>query len=370
MWAFGLEQGDSPAHGIVRGATDSAEKGEDRDQQVQETGVSVPLPLILPVSQFTLSVEEISNLTEGQKKDAKNSPNGTATPVNGNGNGADQDVEMQDSSDLSDGAPDSEATSETGSVAGGSTKRSASRSQSLRRKAQAKSREISRSNAASTRKAAASLRKLEDEVNKFDRRLEAIEREFRKLLGCIRAKPMGKDRFHNRIWWFDGLGSGTLVAGGGTVWSTGRVFIQGPSELDQALLDKREAEDGDVKKRRLEEEGVEGMLGVNDWAAYSDPEQVEELVAWLNTKGIRENALKNSMAKWMSHITPGIRKRLTVRPFPFEPLPRSRLSFQDMITPQKVPEARRSSRSKGAQDANREPYLSWTNRRLGAINTS
>jgi len=111
-------------------------------------------------------------------------------------------------------------------------------------------------------------------------------------------------------------------------------------------LDKREVEDGDVKKRRLEEEGAEGMLDVNEWAFYSEPEQVEELVVWLNTKGIRENALKNNMTKWMSRITSGIQKRLT-----------------DMSTPQKVPEARRSSRSKGAQDANREPYLLWMNRK-------
>ena len=102
------------------------------------------------------------------------------------------------------------------------------------------------------------------------------------------------------------------------MWSTGRVFVQGPSELDRDLLDKREVEDGDVKKRRLEEEGVEGMLGVNEWAVYSEPEQVEELVTWLNTKGIRENALKNSVTKWMSHITSGIRKRLTVRSCPLE----------------------------------------------------
>jgi bromodomain adjacent to zinc finger domain protein 1A len=259
-------------------------------------------------------VEEISNLTEGQKKDAKGSPSGSTASANGNTNGVDQDVEMQDSSDLSDGGPDSGATSEAGSAAGASTKRSSSRNQSLRRKAQAKSREISRSNAASTRKATADLRRLEEEVNKFDRRLEAIEREFRKLLGCIRVKPMGKDRFHNRIWWFDGLGSATLVSsGGGAVWGTGRLFLQGPSELDRDMLDKREVEDGDVKERRLEEEGVEGMLGVNEWAVYSEPEQVEELVTWLNTKGIRENALKNSMTKWMSHITSGIRKRLTVR---------------------------------------------------------
>jgi len=88
------------------------------------------------------------------------------------------------------------------------------------------------------------------------------------------------------------------------------------------------------------------MLSVNEWAVYSEPEQVEELVAWLNTKGIRENAFKNNMTKWMVHIVPGIRKRLA-----------------DMNAPQKAPEARRSSRSKGAQDANREPYMSWTNRR-------
>ena len=259
-------------------------------------------------------MEEISNLAESQKKDTKASPNGSATPANRNGNAVDQDVEMQDSSDLSDGGLDSGATSEAGSAAGGSTKRSTSRSQSLRRKAQANAREISRLNVASMRKIALDLRKLEEEINKLDRRLEGIEREFRKLLGCIRAKPMGKDRFHNRIWWFDGLGSGTLLANGGwTAWSTGRIFIQGPSELDRDLLDKREVEDGDVKKRRLEEEGAEGMLDVNEWAVYSEPEQVEELIAWLNTKGIRENALKNNVTKWISHITAGIRKRLVVR---------------------------------------------------------
>ena len=260
-------------------------------------------------------MEEIANLTEGQKKDAKGASNGSASIVNGNGSAIDPDVEMQDSSDLSDCGPDSGATSEAGSTAGGNTKRSTPKGQILRRKAQAKSREIARSNAASTRKAAADLRKLEEEVNKVDRRLEAIEREFRKLLGCIRVKPMGKDRFHNRIWWFDGLGSGTLVAsGGGAVWGTGRLFIQGPSDLDRDLLDRRQAEDGDVQRRRLEEESEEGVLGVNEWAVYSEPEQAEELVAWLNTKGIRENALKNHMAKWMTHITNGIRKRLTVSP--------------------------------------------------------
>lgn len=41
--------------------------------------------------------------------------------------------------------------------------------------------------------------------------------------------------------------------------------------------------------------------------------QLDELVAWLNPKGVRELALKNILTKWWPHIAPGIRKRITVR---------------------------------------------------------
>lgn len=40
--------------------------------------------------------------------------------------------------------------------------------------------------------------------------------------------------------------------------------------------------------------------------------QVDEFVAWLNSKGVRELALKNAFTKWWSHIAPGMRKRLSV----------------------------------------------------------
>lgn len=199
--------------------------------------------------------------------------------VNGGGssNSADPDVAMQDSSDLSDGGAPSEVASESGSAAG---RTSSSRNQSLRRKAQAKSkqREASRSKNVSTRQAVAEHRRLDEEVNKLEKRLEAIEREFRKLLGCIRIKPFGRDRFFNRIWWFDGLGSGSLVgSSGGVQYGTGRIFIQGPSEFDADILERRELEDGDVEKRRVEEEGEDGMLGIGEWAVYSELEEVRTL---------------------------------------------------------------------------------------------
>ena len=174
---------------------------------------------------------------------------------------AGEDTPMAESSDLSE-APGSDMETETGSAPpkpGG-------------RRAQAKERELARAKLASQKQAVAEHRRLDEEVNKCERRLEQIERDFRKLLGSIRVKPLGRDRFYNRIWWFDGMGSMSLLGSGGSVqYGTGRIFIQGPSEHDVEILKRREE---DIRARRLEEEGEEGMLEVGEWAVYDDLETV------------------------------------------------------------------------------------------------
>lgn len=175
--------------------------------------------------------------------------------------------------DLSDGSP-SEGGFESISAA---SKKGSARQKELRQKVQtqalAKQRETARAKHASAKQAMAEHRRLDEEVNKLERRLEGIERDFRKLLGVVRVKPLGRDRFYNRIWWFDGMGSATLVGSGGVAqYGTGRLFIQGPSEFDMELLDQRK--DEDIDGRRREEEGEEGMLGPGDWAVYSDLEEV------------------------------------------------------------------------------------------------
>lgn len=235
--------------------------------------------------------------------------NGTAT-----GDG----TPLAESSDLSE-VPGSDGETETGSAA---PRQSA-------RRAQAKERELARAKLASHKQAIAEHRRLDEEVNKCERRLEQIERDFRKLLGSIRVKPLGRDRFYNRVWWFDGMGSMSLLGSGGSVqYGTGRIFIQGPSEFDVEILRRREE---DVESRRVDEEGEEGMLEVGEWAVYDDLEsvrhfhivgsvwvayhvtiQVDQFVAWLNPKGVRELALKNTITKWWQHIAPGIRRRTTV----------------------------------------------------------
>jgi bromodomain adjacent to zinc finger domain protein 1A len=211
------------------------------------------------LDQVLLSTEEMNALLGETKEDPASSS-------------MDQDVVMHDSSELSDV---SEGGSESTSAV--SSKKNSARQKELRQKAQttahAKQREAARAKQASVKQALSEHRRLDEEVNKLERRLEGIEREFRKLLGAIRVKPLGRDRFYNRIWWFDGTGSASLVGSGGVAqYGTGRLFIQGPSEFDIDLLEQRK--DEDILERRKEEEGEDGMLGPGDWAAYSDLEEV------------------------------------------------------------------------------------------------
>lgn len=222
---------------------------------------SIALSLYRSLTWFISSLEEMNTLLGETKED----------PVPAT-NGVDQDVIMQDSSELSDA---SEGGSEA--VSAVSHKKNSVRQKELRLKAQttahAKQREAARAKQASVKQALSEHRRLDEEVNKLERRLEGIEREFRKLLGAVRVKALGRDRFYNRIWWFDGMGSASLVGSGGVAqYGTGRLFIQGPSEFDLDFLEQRK--DENIGERRREEEGEEGMLSSGDWAAYSDLEEV------------------------------------------------------------------------------------------------
>lgn len=207
------------------------------------------------------SQEEMGTL-QGESKEE--------TPASTNGSG--DDVVMQESSELSD-------ASENGSESVPPGKKS-TRQKDLRVKAHtiahSKEREAARAKQASQKQAMAEHRRLDEEVNKLERRLEGIEREFRKLLGAVRVKPLGRDRFYNRLWWFDGMGSASLVGSGGiALYGTGRLFIQGPSEFDLQLLERKAIEDHeDIDARRKEEEGEEGMLRSSEWAVYSELEEV------------------------------------------------------------------------------------------------
>jgi bromodomain adjacent to zinc finger domain protein 1A len=199
----------------------------------------------------------------------------TATKDNTPAQEGDNDSVTQEASDISDAPASDGNTSE--SISGKKSTRQKELRQKIQTKVFSKQREAARAQQAAAKQALADHRRLDEEVAKLDRRLEGIEREFRKLLGSIRVRCIGKDRFHNRIWWFDGLGSASLIGSGNvSLYGAGRLFIQGPSEVDQDLLDQRKEDD--IAGRRLEEEGEEGILGSTEWAVYSDLEEVRSFV--------------------------------------------------------------------------------------------
>ena len=192
------------------------------------------------------------------------------TGENGNGTpktNGEEGTPLHESSELSD-VPGSDVDMDTPSGT------PARKSKDNRRKT-AKERELARAKQASVKQALAEHRRLDEEVNKLERRLEGIEREFRKLLGAVRVKPLGRDRFYNRIWWFDGMGAASLIGSGGAVqYGSGRIFIQGPSEHDVDYLLRREE---NIPARRAVEEGPEGMLKVGEWAVFDDIEVVSSI---------------------------------------------------------------------------------------------
>lgn len=220
----------------------------------------------IEVNRRKKQLQEEMNILLKDKEDEEEKKEESDTATNAN---EASDVE-------SDNAMGSEDASETGSNFGRRSN-STSRQQALRIKAQqtqmlAKQRELERQKLANQKQALAEHRRLDEEVGKLDRRLEDIEREFRKVQGILRLKPLGKDRFHNRVWWFDGCGTSSLIGSGGTVqYATGRLFIQGPNVLDKEAMDRRT--DVDVDARRMMEEG-EGRLDVDEWAVYTDIEEV------------------------------------------------------------------------------------------------
>ncbi|KAG9054204.1 hypothetical protein FS842_005804 [Serendipita sp. 407] len=145
------------------------------------------------------------------------------------------------------------------------------------------------------------------------------------------------------VWWFDGVGCMTLLdQNGDYLYGTGKLFIQGPSEDDLALIDTKAKADPSIGLRREVEEG-EGILGVGEWAWYETPEEVESYLKWLNVKGQRESALEKALARWKPYLIGGMETR-----------------HKELTIQTKQPENRRGRKSNTTTEA-RAPYLHYVN---------
>lgn len=261
----------------------------------------------------------------------------------------------------SDGAGDSPTASDWNSSDSEGTrderyKRLAgTRQEALREKAQQREAEAARLAAAQARAAEQvretkqlreERRRLEDTAARLARREDALEREFRRYSQIPRLRPLGRDRFLDRYYWLDGIGAAEAPSG---AYQAARIFVQAPSRREWEALCAQYADGRDaLAQRRSREHGAPTAWECGSWGVYTKPEQVEELIAWLRPRGVREHALKAQLLKHRDAMEGGMRRRtddiaLGVR----EPA---------------VVETRRSARVRSEQSSQlRLPYMQWRN---------
>ncbi len=168
--------------------------------------------------------------------------------------------------------------------------------------------------------------KKKDELKECEANINELDDDLRETL-VHRSKVLGKDRFLNKYYWFEHNGmpyggvpnSSTAEYG----YANGRIWVQGPDEYElqpnlaePALSQDMERFGFTIPQRKKKEEGSTHLSKSTEWAFYDDPEDIDELLVWLDERGLRERALRKElqsfrdriaeyMVKMKKHITGG-----------------------------------------------------------------
>lgn len=196
---------------------------------------------------------------------------------------------------------------------------------------------------------------LEDEIAVVDNDLREAD--------CPRTRCLGKDRFCNRYWWFERNGmpyeglpnSSTADA----KYANGRLWVQGPDDMErEGFLEPPES----LKKiyvkehrvspaeRKSREEGGTSLPNARHWAYYDEPSQLDDLIKWLDTRGLREIRLRKELQLQRGYITKHMQYRN-------EYLTR----VTERAESEDIPAKRMSTRTKTFVDDRKHRCLRWRN---------
>lgn len=168
------------------------------------------------------------------------------------------------------------------------------------------------------------LKKIEDEkakIAKLEQEIAVVDNDLREA-DCPRTRCLGKDRFCNRYWWFErnampyeGLPNSSTAE---AHYTNGRLWVQGPDDMErEGFIDVSE----DLKKqyvkdhqmtpaeRKKSEEGPTSIPDARHWGFYDDPESMDQLISWLDTRGVRELKLRKELILQRDNIVKYMKKR-------------------------------------------------------------
>ncbi|KAL0075875.1 hypothetical protein J3Q64DRAFT_1648036, partial [Phycomyces blakesleeanus] len=208
--------------------------------------------------------------------------------------------------------------------------------EALRKKQYEKQREATKARNQELRLKAEERRKLDEEEKALHKKEEQLEKDMRKYM-TLRIRPLGRDRFYNQYIYLDNVGTSNT-------YGSGRLYVQSPTFVDIQIMMERDVRtdlpeqpwgrgggqwfilelmkaQGFEQEREWLEKQMETLknqeidpstLTSSWWKYYSEPEEIQQLLSWLNPKGSREYKLKNELVKQQAYIIESMQKRTQV----------------------------------------------------------
>lgn len=158
------------------------------------------------------------------------------------------------------------------------------------------------------------IEELKEQIMHHESKINECDADLREA-NVQRTKVLGRDRFCNRYYWFERNGqpfgglprSSTSHYG----YANGRIWVQGPDELEKdGLIDRTPEDQNDyrrryglsVPERRELEEGATVLQSAHEWGYYDDPVLLDNLIGWLDDRGDREKKLRKELFEWRDVI--------------------------------------------------------------------
>lgn len=158
------------------------------------------------------------------------------------------------------------------------------------------------------------IQKKEEFIKKCEEEIAVIDNDLREA-DCPRTRVLGKDRFWNRYYWFErnGMPYGGLPdsSTASAEYANGCIWIQGPDDLEREGYIDLEADLQNeysakfkvtVPERKAMEEGKTSVYNAWQWGYISEPEQVDQLLEWLDPRGFNELKLRKELLNYKDKI--------------------------------------------------------------------
>jgi hypothetical protein len=185
------------------------------------------------------------------------------------------------------------------------------------------------------------IEKEREKIEQAEEQIVIVDGDLREA-DCPRTRVLGKDRFCNRYWWFErnamphaGLPDSSTAD---AEYANGRIWVQGPDDMErQGFIDICEP-DKQAYYRRFQmtpaerkqlEEGSTNLTTAKEWGFYDSPEELDMLIGWLDSRGLRELKLKKELNMQRDAIIKHMEKRaayLAPREESEEPSPPMRMT--------------------------------------------